>query len=236
MAKEEVQTAKTKMGKIKAKLLNTYYGNPAKDMKLICVTGTTGKTEVANFVHEILKSAGQPVAILASEGEIKVGQLHKFLSTAWKAGANYCVITASATSLENETFFGLPIYVAAITSSANPTSESLLFKMTPNYVVLNHDDSNYEEFSKYAGRDATVSYGSDRSSNIEIISAKSYKYGTEAKLTIGSTNFAVGSFLTDKDTASYMAAATAIADALHITPEKIAEGISNYDPDGINKE
>lgn len=53
MAKEEVQTAKTKMGKIKAKLLNTYYGNPAKDMKLICITGATGKIEVANFVHEI---------------------------------------------------------------------------------------------------------------------------------------------------------------------------------------
>ena len=236
MAKEEVKTAKTKMGKIKAKLLNTYYGNPAKDMKLICITGATGKIEVANFVHEILKAAGQPVAILASEDEIKVGGLHKFLSTAWKAGSNYCVITASSTSLEKEAFFGLPIYVAAITNSANLANESILFKMNPNYVVLNHDDQNYDDFSKFAGRDATVSYGSDRSSNIEIISSKTYKYGTEAKLTIGSTNFAVGSFLTSKDTASYMAAATAIADSLHITPEKIAEGISNYDPDGVNKE
>lgn len=249
MAKEEIKaTAKTKMGKIKAKLLNTYYGNPTKDMKLICITGTTGKVEVANFVHEILKAAGQPVAVLASEGEIKVGALYKFLSTAWKAGSNYCVITASAASLENDTFYGLPIHIAAITNCAadyrtpsapgNPTfrSESILFTMAPNYVVLNRDDANFEDFNEFAGRDATISYGSDRYSNIEIVTSKTYKYGTEAKLAIGSTNFTVASFLTEKDTASYMAAATAISDALHITPEKITEGIANYDPEGISKE
>ena len=30
--------------KFKAKLLKSYYGNPIKDMKLIAITGTTGKT------------------------------------------------------------------------------------------------------------------------------------------------------------------------------------------------
>ena len=72
------KSAKTKTGKLKAKFLGTYYGHPIKDMKLICITGTTGKVEVANYVHEILKATGQPVAILASEDTIKVGALHKF--------------------------------------------------------------------------------------------------------------------------------------------------------------
>ena len=42
-AKKAVKSKGGKGAKIKAKLLNTYYGHPLKDMKLICVTGTTGK-------------------------------------------------------------------------------------------------------------------------------------------------------------------------------------------------
>lgn len=237
----------TKTGKFKAKLLSTYYGHPIKDMKLICITGTTGKVEVANYVHEILKAAGQPVAILASEGEIKMGALHKFLSAAWKAGANYVVVTAPAKSLEKDVFYSLPVHVAALTnfvpaSLDDPSveeytnAESTLFGMNPDFVVLNRDDSHYQDFADFAGSQGTLTYGSDRFSNIQIVRSKLYKMGAEAELAIGNVNFTVGTFLTGEPVVSYMAAAAAIADALHVTPEKIAEGISNYDPEGISKE
>ena len=49
---------KSKSQKIRAKVLKSYYGNPLKDMKLIAITGTTGKTTVAHYVHEILKAKG----------------------------------------------------------------------------------------------------------------------------------------------------------------------------------
>ena len=238
------KSAKTKTGKLKSKILSTYYGNPIKDMKLICITGTTGKVEVANFVHEILKATGQPVAVLASDELIKMGTLHKFLSTAWKAGANYVIVTAPAKSLEKDVFFGLPIHVAALTNyvaasldDAKPAdfaaAEATLFNMDPDYVVLNRDDANYTEFTDFAGKEGTLTYGSDRFSNIQIVRSKLYKKGAEAEFAIGNTNFTVASFLTGEPVISYMAAAAAIADALHITPEKISEGIANYDPDGV---
>ena len=241
---ESGKSAKTKTGRLKAKLLGTYYGHPIKDMKLICITGTTGKTEVANFVHEILKSAGHPVSIMASDSEIKIGALHKFLSTAWKAGSNYVIVTAPAKSLEKDVFYDLPVYIAALTNfvpsgledpsaSDYASAESALFNMNPDYVILNRDDSHYQDFTSFAGREATLTYGSDRFSNIQIVKSKLYKMGTEAELAIGNTNFTVASFLTGEPTVSYMAAATAIADALHITPEKIVEGIGNYDPDNL---
>jgi UDP-N-acetylmuramyl tripeptide synthase len=243
---EQAKSAKTKTGRLKAKLLGTYYGHPIKDMKLICITGTTGKTEVANFVHEILKAAGQPVSIMASDSEIKVGALHKFLSTAWKAGSNYVVVTAPAKSLEKEVFYDLPVHIAALTnfvpaSLSDPTAneyasaETALFNMNPAYVVLNRDDSHYQDFTEFAGREGTLTYGSDRFSNIQIIRSKLYKMGCEAELAIGNTNFTVASFLTGEPVVSYMAAAAAIADALHITPAKIEEGIANYDPDNLTK-
>lgn len=239
------KSAQTKTGKLKAKFLGTYYGHPIKDMKLICVTGTAGKAEVANYVHEILKAAGQPAAILASEDTIKVGALHKFLSTAWKAGANYVVVTAPAKSLEKDVFFGLPIHVAAMTNFvsaglSDPSAaeysgaEATLFKMDPDYVILNRDDNNYPSFTDFVGREGTLTYGKDRFSNIQIVNSKLYKMGAEAELSIGNNNFTVATFLTGETAISYMAAATAIADALHITPEKIAEGIANYDPENLS--
>lgn len=244
MEKSKNSGAKTKTGKLKAKFLGTYYGHPIKDMKLVCITGTTGKVEVANYVHEILKAAGQPVAILASDDQIKMGTLHKFLSTAWKAGANYVVVTAPAKSLEKDVFLDLPVHVAAITdyvpaslSDEQPedyiSAESTLFNMNPDFVVLNRDDAHYPDFADFAGKDGTVTYGSDRFSNIQIVRSKLYKQGAEAELTIGNTNFTVATFLAGEPVVSYMACATAIADALHVTPEKIAEGIGNYDPDGL---
>lgn len=240
------KSAHTKTGKLKAKLLSAYYGHPMKDMKLICITGTTGKVEVANFVHEILKAAGQPVAILASDSEIKMGALHKFLSAAWKAGSNYVIVTAPAKSLEKDVFCELPIHVAALTnyvpaSLDSPTpeqyaaAESTLFNMQPDFIILNHDDAHYSDFSEFAGREGTLTYGCDRFSNVQIVKSKLYKMGAEANLAIGNVNFTVATFLTGEPIISYMAAATAIADALHITPEKIAEGIANYDPEGISE-
>ena len=243
---ESVKSAQTKTGKIKAKLLNSYYGHPIKDMKLICITGSTGKVEVANYVHEILKAAGQPVAILASDALIKVGTLHKFLSAAWKAGSNYVVVTAPAESLARDVFYDLPVHIAALTNFIpsgldDPSiadyisSESILFKMNPDFVILNRDDAHYQDFADFAGQKATLTYGTNRSSDIQIIRSKLYKMGAEAELSIGNNRFTAGTFLTGEPTISYMAAAAAIGDALHITPEKIAEGIANYDPEGIAK-
>lgn len=236
------KSVKNKGTKIKAKLLNTYYGHPLKDMKLICITGTAGKVEVAHFVYEILKAAGHPVELLASESNIKLGTLHKFLSQSWKAGANYVVVTAPAESLEKDTFYDLPVHVAALTNYI-PSSlgdepaedyvsgESILFKMSPDYVVLNREDANYDKFEQFAGTKGTLTYGQDRFSTVQILTHKLYKKGAEANLVIGTSRFTVATFLTGEPVISYMAAATAVANALHIAPEKITEGIANYEPE-----
>ena len=80
-----------------------------KDMKLIAITGTTGKTTVAHYVHEILRAAEEQVAVLASDQPFKMQMLHKFLSDAWKAGANYVVVTVPAEDLRDNVFYGLPV-------------------------------------------------------------------------------------------------------------------------------
>lgn len=237
---------KQKFQKTRSKLLGAYYGHPIQDMKLICITGSTGKLTVAHFVHEILRAAGQHVAILASDSEISAGTLHKFFADAWKSGANYVVVTAQAESLEKNAFFDLPICVAAITNYVDSSlstppakefskSEAILFKMSPENIVLNSDDLYYSDFSKFQGKKSTLTYGRDSSSTIRINSSKLYKRGVEANFSLGSSFFTVASFLTGEPIISYMACAAAIATALSISTNTIIDGIANYSEDSSIK-
>jgi len=231
-----------RLERAKVKLLASYYGHPARDLRLICITGTTGKSVVAHFVHEILRAASQPAAILSSEGKIKASVLHKFLNDAWKAKVTYAVITAPAESLDSEVFYGLPIYTAAITdflpdnsltpdeTTAYLSAKSKLFQLNPNVVVLNRDDPHYPDFATFRGKDETLTYGASSDSDIRIEFSKLYRKGSEANLSFSNKSFTVASFLTGEPTISHMACAATIATALNIGPTAIAEGIANYEP------
>lgn len=233
---------RSRLERTKVKLLAAYYGHPARDLRLICITGTNGKTTVAHFVHEILRAASQPAAILASDHEIKASVLHKFLNDAWKAKATYAIITAPAASLSHDTFYGLPIYAAAITDCATnnlPDAEikpyidakSILFQTNPDVVILNRDDLHYPDFSNFRGKTETITYGASSDSNLRIDYSKLYRKGTEAALSFGNQSFTAASFLAGEPIVSYMACAAAIATALNISPSVIVEGIANYDPE-----
>ena len=227
-----------KKQKLKAKLLKSYYGNPVKDMKLIAITGTTGKTTVAHYVHEILKAAGEQVAVLASDQPFKMGMLHKFLSDAWKAGANYVIVTMPAESLGENVFYGLPVYVAAmtnfVTAGLNDMSpeeyledEKTLFDMKPKYVVLNYDDANAETFDEFTGEKGTISYG-QTGNDVKILNSKLYPRGTEATISVDSEIVTMATFIPGETAVSYMACAAAIALALGVKTEKIVDGIAEY--------
>ena len=232
---------KTKSQKIKAKMLKSYYGNPMKDMKLIAVTGTTGKTTVAHYLHEILRAAGEQVAVLASDQPFKMGMLHKFLSDAWKAGANYVIVTTPAEGLRDNIFYGLPVTVAAMTNflttglkDMEPKEyldcEKTLFDMKPEIVVLNHDDLNYDIFSEFKGKEKTINYGST-SSDVKILNSKLYAKGTEATLSINSEVVTIATFIPGEVAVPYMACAAAIAHGLGIASDKIIDGIAEYNPE-----
>ena len=248
MSEREVNQSKNRNGglkssiqKIKAKALKSYYGNPMKDMKLIAITGTTGKTIVAHFVHEILRTANEQVAVLASDQPFKISMLHKFLSDAWKAGANYVVVTVPAEGLRDNVFYGLPVEIAAMTNFVTAglkdmepkeylDNEKTLFDMKPEIVVLNHDDINYDTFSEFKGKNKTITYGQS-STDIKILNSKLYNGGTEATLSIKTDIVNVATFVPGETAVSYMACATAVANALGINNEKIVDGIAEYLPE-----
>lgn len=226
--------------KVKAKLLKSYYGNPTKDMKLIAITGTTGKVTVAHYVHEILRASGEQVAVLASNQPFKMGMLHKFLSDAWKAGANYVIVTVPAEGLRDNIFYGLPVNVAAMTNFVTAglhdmepeeylENEKTLFDMKPEIVVLNGDDLNYDTFAGFKGSKETVVFGQS-GADVKILNSKLYPKGTEATLSLKSEVISVATFIAGETAASYMACAAAIASGLGISTDNVIDGIAEYNP------
>lgn len=249
MEKREKSTkAKNKKGglkassqKVKAKLLKSYYGNPAKDMKLIAITGTTGKTIVAHYVHEILRASGEQVAVLASDQPFKMSMLHKFLSDAWKAGANYVIVTVPAEGLRDNIFYGLPVNVAVMTNFVTAglddmepeeylENEKTLFDMKPEIVVLNSDDLNYDTFAEFKGSKETLSFGQS-GADVKILNSKLYPKGTEATISVKSEVISVATFVAGETAVSYMACATAVASGLGISTDNIINGIAEYIPE-----
>lgn len=233
--------AKAGAQKMKARLLKSYYGNPAKDMKLVAITGTTGKTIVAHYVHEILKASGEQVAVLASDQPFKVGMLHKFLNDAWKAGANVVIVTVPAEGLRDNVFYGLPITVAAMTNFVTTSlkdmtaeeyleDEKTLFDMKPEITVLNRDDLNYDTFAGFRGTRETLTYG-QTGLTTKILNSKLYPKGTEATLALKSEIVSVATFIPGETAVSYMTCAATIAMGLGIDKDYIIEGIAEYDPE-----
>ncbi|MBR3052256.1 hypothetical protein IKG60_01375 [Candidatus Saccharibacteria bacterium] len=231
---------KPKAQKVKAKLLKSYYGNPLKDMKLIAVTGSVGASTVAHYVHEILRAANEQVAVLISDQEFKMAMLHKFLSDAWKAGANYVVVTVPPEGLANNVFYGLPIHVAAmtnfVTAGLNDMTpeeyidcEKTLFGMKPEIVVLNCDDLNYDAFEGFKGTKQTLTYGQS-GADVKILNSKLYPKGAEATLSVNSEIVSVATFVPGETAVSHMACATAIAKSLGIAEHRIIDGIAEYNP------
>ena len=248
MEKREKSQSKTKKGglkargqKLKAGILKSYYGNPMKDMKLIAITGATGKVTVAHFVHEILKASGEQVAVLASDQPFKLGMLHKFLSDAWKAGANVVIVTVPAETLRDNVFYGLPVHVAAMTNFVTSSlkdmtadeyleDEKTLFDMKPEIVVMNHDDANFDTFAGFKGDKSTLDYGLT-GTDVKILNSKLYPKGTEATLSIKSEIVSVATFVPGETAVSYMACAVAIARAMNMPTDTIIDGIAEYQPE-----
>ncbi len=147
-----------------AVLCAAYFGNPAKKLKLIGVTGTSGKTSVTYIVKNLLESQGKKVGLIGTIQNI-IGtetlpaknttpdayELQSLLSLMHKAGCEYVVMEVSSHALEQKRVFGLEFECAIFT---NLTQDHLdyhitienylqaklkLFKMT-KYAVVNLDD------------------------------------------------------------------------------------------------
>ena len=231
---------KPKLQRAKARFLASYYSNPAKDLRIIAITGNSGRDVTAHFLKEILKFQDDKVGLIIDP--TSVSDLYKQLSQIWKTGANNVVISITSTGLANHLFYQLPIYetistdtgattISPIMTSAEVESsaKSILFNTQPNFNIVSRDHPDFNTLANYPVKTATFSYGQSRDSDLRINRFKLYKKGTEANFFYGNESFDVATYELGEEAVTYMAAAALGAIALGANFEEITDGIADFE-------
>jgi len=117
-------------------LAQYWYNNPTQLLKMIAVTGTSGKTTCAHMMYKMLQNLGQK-AVLIGTGGIHINnqemhytmsgavttpdpkELHYILSQALKEKCQYAVLEASSHGLTQDRLFGI-FFDAVVFTSLSP--------------------------------------------------------------------------------------------------------------------
>lgn len=241
----------------RVKVISARYGNPAKNLKVIAVTGTNGKTTTASFINEILKEAGMKTAMFTTAlievaGETKLNDLNatvastshmqRFFRAAKKAKVDYVVLEITSHALHQHKLATVPVEVAVMTNLTQDhldyhktmeryaEAKGKLFASHPSFIVLNRDDEWFEFFDKFPATDQKITYGTHEEAEARINQVNLYKKGSEATLVIDhQTKLELATALPGKFNVYNMVAASATAYLLGVKLNDIIEGVANLE-------
>lgn len=72
-----VENTRTTLSRISA----NFFGNPSKELTIIGITGTKGKTTVTNYISTVLNSAGLNTGVIGTNGTFYNGKFEKTVNT-----------------------------------------------------------------------------------------------------------------------------------------------------------
>lgn len=230
------------------------YGFPARDLRIIAVTGTNGKTTTAMFINAMLKNAGYKTALLstaiyeiAGKGRINhnhrtvpvTNELFAFFKSAKEANVDFVVMEATSQALHQHKLRGIPIEIAVMTNLTQDhldyhgtmhnyaAAKARLFNqyMNPNYCVLNRDDEWFEYFKKRCVG-VLSTYGTKSGADVAIKGVKNRSNGSDFTLQLGGHATPVSIHLPGTFNVYNAAAAAAVGEWLGLTPTDIAKGLA----------
>lgn len=153
-----------------ALLCSAFFGDAHKNLRLIGVTGTNGKTTTCCMIHNILTVSGKRCGLISTvknnncenESEPTLTtpdcfELHRLLSEMKESGGEYCVIEASSQGLHQQRLYGLHFEGAVLTnltsdhldyhkSNENYKKAKLTLFENADFSVINYDDPQKEDF------------------------------------------------------------------------------------------
>lgn len=243
--------------KVRVMAVSTLYGNPARNLRVIAVTGTNGKTTTCAYINEILKEAKFTTAMFTTAvieiaGERRINDLNatvattaemqRFFREAKRAKVDYVVLEITSHALDQHKLDSVPIEVAVMTNltqdhldyhktmEAYAAAKGRLFALEPRFIVLNRDDEWFDFFNQYRADAQKITYGTDEDAEAKIEHVKLYRKGTEARIVIDhQTKIELATALPGKFNVYNMTAATAVAYLLGIKITDIIEGVANLE-------
>lgn len=155
-----------------AVMSSVFFGEPAeKDIKVIGLTGTKGKTTTAYMIRSILEAAGHKTGVMGTIGADIGGEItplsnttpisyevYRHLRRMADAGCEYAVMEVSSIALREDRVFGLPFEVGVFTNFSEDhiggvehkdmeeylRCKAMLFSMC-NTGVVNADDGSVDK-------------------------------------------------------------------------------------------
>ncbi len=231
-------------------IASNFYGNPAKKMRFIGVTGTNGKTTTAHLITSILVKSGVKCGLLGTLGVFYGGkfsesalttpdplEFHRILADMCKESVEAVVMEVSAHAAALRKLYGVPFEIAVFT---NLTQDHLDFfgdmenyknaklgflkENAEKYVVANADDSACGEILSLKGV-KTVTYGVENPSDVFAIDLKENPSSTEFIMNLFDRIYEVKLNLIGRFNV-YNALAAATAAALYgVNTDDVAEGL-----------
>ena len=142
----------------------TYYGSPARKLKIIGITGTKGKTTTAYMIRDIMLAAGKKIGMIGTicntyankvEESIRTSpeslDLQALLARMVDAGMEYVVMEVSSHALELNRVYGIKFIVGVFTNLSEDhldfhktmdeylKAKAKLFEMS-DFAIINGDD------------------------------------------------------------------------------------------------
>ncbi len=168
-------------------IADRFYGHPSRDLCVIGITGTDGKTSCCHFIANALQTDDDPVGIIGTLGYGLLGQLqsathttpdairvHRLLKQMREQGAHTVVMEVSSHGLDQGRVNGVVFEVAVLTNvsrdhldyhgdeASYAKAKELLFRMPGlRKAVINKDDAFGREWAQSLAADIQVmTYGS----------------------------------------------------------------------------
>jgi UDP-N-acetylmuramoyl-L-alanyl-D-glutamate--2,6-diaminopimelate ligase len=237
-----------------AQVAANFYGQPARALRLIGITGTNGKTTISFLLESILRAAGHKAGLFgtivyhtaagvqeATNTTPESLDLQRFLAELRDAGAGWAVMEVSSHGLAFDRVWGCPFAAAVFTNLAR---DHLDFHQTmdayfeakkrlflgcgaepPRVAVLNADDARCADL-KAASKGKIVLYGLERAEGTVTVSRPQLSAsGIEFTLVTPEGSVGVESSLVGRSNLYNLLAAGATAYGLGFPLDTIASGI-----------
>jgi len=200
-----------------AEIANALYGFPTRDVRLIGVTGTNGKTTTTHVVRHFLESAGVPAGLIGTIesrfGETAIPMEHTtpeslelcgIISMMKEQGAQAVVMEVSSHALALERVHGFEFDAAVLTNitqdhldfhgtmEAYADAKARLFEMLePGAAAIINADEPYGEMMERRTRGKVIRYGVVNVADVRAEEIALSTDGTSFQLTINNDSWAV---------------------------------------------
>lgn len=233
------------------------YGYPARDLQIIGVTGTNGKTTTSMMINSMLKSAGYKTALFTTavvevDGRKEVntrhrtvpitGQLIRFFKEAKDSDVDYVILEVTSHALHQHKVLNIPIEVAVFTNLSQDhldyhgtmeeyaAMKARLFNryLNPTYCVLNRDDAKFGYFEKQSVG-LVQTYGENKGCDVRVSDVKASKDGMSFRLSLDGERASVDLPMIGMFNVANATAAAATGSILGLKLSIIAKGLSQVE-------